>query len=104
MGARTKFTTDEARLLGSMLGIVWATSRFDVDSFRRGLGVELEHGSRDPRTDVTHDDPVLTAKIALAHLRELPDYYERLARMEAEGRAELGLAPEGSEKRMEVAI
>lgn len=46
------------------------------------MNVELEHGSRDPATDVTGDDPVLTAKIARAHLEELPDYYARLRRME----------------------
>ena len=49
-----------------------------------GLGIELEHGRRDPATNVTNDDPVVTGKIALAHLRELPDYYTRLADMEAE--------------------
>jgi len=54
-----------------------------------GLEVELEHGTRDPETNVTGDDPILTGKIALAHLREFPDYYTRLAVMEAEaeGRA-----------------
>jgi hypothetical protein len=51
------------------------------------MDVELEHGTRDPETDVTGDDPLLTGKIALAHLREFPDYYPRLARMEAEGEA-----------------
>jgi hypothetical protein len=48
--------------------------------------VELEHGGRDPRTDVTHDDPVVTAKIALAHLNEFPDYYTRLDKMEEEAK------------------
>jgi len=49
-----------------------------------GLEVELEHGARDPETNVTHDDPLLTGKIALAHLNEFPDYYTRLAKMEKE--------------------
>jgi hypothetical protein len=49
-----------------------------------GLGVELEHGSHDPQTDVTGDDPIMTGKIALAHLKEFPDYYTRLGKMEAE--------------------
>lgn len=82
-----RFTASEARALGERLGIDWASSPFDVEQFRAGLEVELEHGAHDPETDVTGDDPLLTGKIALAHLRELPDYYTRLARMEAEGEA-----------------
>ncbi|MET0939512.1 MAG: DUF5661 family protein [Gaiellaceae bacterium] len=78
------FTTNDARSVGERLGIDWATSAFDLEQFRAGMDVELEHGTRDPDTDVTGDDPLLTGKIALAHLRELPDYYTRLARMEAE--------------------
>jgi hypothetical protein len=85
---RTKFTKDEARLLGTMLGVGWDDSPFAVEQFRQGLDVELEHGRGAWNTNVTDDDPVLTAKIALAHLRELPDYYTRLARMEADGEAE----------------
>jgi hypothetical protein len=57
---------------------------FSVDQFRRGMEVELEHGRRDPETDVTHDDPLVTGKIAWAHLKEMADYYDRLAVMEAE--------------------
>ena len=79
------FTTDDARSIGEQLGIDWASSPFDVEQFRAGMDVELEHGTHDPETNVTGDDPLLTGKIALAHLRELPDYYTRLARMEAEG-------------------
>lgn len=79
------FTTNDARLIGAQLGIDWTSSPFEVEQFRAGMDVELEHGTRDPDTDVTGDDPLLTGKIALAHLRELPDYYTRLARMEAEG-------------------
>jgi Protein of unknown function (DUF5661) len=86
MGNAT-FTTNDARSVGEQLGIDWASSPFDIEQFRAGMDVELEHGTRDPDTDVTGDDPVLTGKIALAHLRELPDYYARLARMEAEGEA-----------------
>jgi Protein of unknown function (DUF5661) len=75
-------TIDEARRVGDEIGVDW--SRFDLEQFRRGMDVELEHGSRDPQTDVTHDDPIVTGKIALAHMKEFPDYYERLERMEAE--------------------
>jgi hypothetical protein len=66
------------------LGIDW--SRFDVEQFRMGLDVELEHGLRDPSTDVTGNDPVLTGKVALAHLNEFADYYTRLAKMESEAK------------------
>jgi hypothetical protein len=86
MGNET-FTTNDARSIGEQLGIDWASSTFDIEQFRAGMDVELEHGTRDPNTDVTGDDPLLTGKIALAHLRELPDYYTRVARMEAEEEA-----------------
>lgn len=83
--ADQNFTADEARSIGEQLGVDWTSSPFDVDQFRAGMDVELEHGTRDPDTDVTGNDPLLTGRIALAHLRELLDYYTRLARMEAEG-------------------
>ena len=85
MKTRISFTREEARSLGAMLGVRWEESPFDVEQLRQGLDVELEHGRRDAITNVTNDDSLLTAKISLAHLRELPDYYTRLARMEAEG-------------------
>ena len=81
---RNESTTDDARSVGLGLGIDWETSPFDVEQFHAGMVVELEHGGRDADTNVTGDDALLTGKIALAHLRELPDYYTRLARMEAE--------------------
>lgn len=77
-----RFSLEEARRIGESLGVDW--SRFDVEQFRMGMDVELEHGRRDPATDVTHDDALTTGKIALAHLNEYPDYYTRLAKMEAE--------------------
>jgi hypothetical protein len=75
----------KARKTGDELGVDW--SWIEPEEFRRGMEVELEHGRRDPATDVTGDDLLLTGKIALAHLKELPDYYTRLARMEEEGKA-----------------
>ena len=78
------FSTDRARELGERIGIDWDRSRFDAEQFRMGLEVELEHGSRDPETNVSDDDEITTGKIARAHLNEFPDYYTRLARMEAE--------------------
>jgi hypothetical protein len=76
------FTIEEAKRIGEALGIDW--SKFDVEQFRMGLNVELEHGKRDSSTNVTQDDEVLTGKIALAHLNEIPDYYARLQKMETE--------------------
>ena len=78
------FSTDKARSIGERIGIDWDSSPFDVEQFRMGLDVELEHGARDPATNVTDDDEITTGKIARAHLNEFPDYYTRLARMEAE--------------------
>jgi hypothetical protein len=84
MSAEPRFTADQAREAGERIGIDWASSRFDVEQFRMGMDVELEHGTQDLETDVTGDDVVVTAKIARAHLNEFPDYYTRLATMEAE--------------------
>jgi len=82
-----QFTREEARAIGERIGIDWAAGDVDLEQFRMGLAVELEHGSQDPATDVTHDDETITGKIALAYLREISDYYTRLAAMEqdAEG-------------------
>jgi hypothetical protein len=80
VSAEKHFTTEQARAIGEALGIDW--SEFDVEQFRIGLDVELEHGRRDPTTDVTGDDPMTTGRIALAHLKEFGDYYTRLTRME----------------------
>jgi len=79
------FTADEARAIGESIGADW--SSVSLDELRIGLSVELEHGTRDPQTDVTHDDLALTGKIALAHLKEIPDYYTRLKNMEADAGA-----------------
>jgi Protein of unknown function (DUF5661) len=80
-----RFTTQEARQVAEALGLDLGQESFDIEQFRMGMDVELEHGRRDPQTNVTNDDPLTTGKIALAHLRELPDYYTRLAAMEGEG-------------------
>lgn len=87
--AHASFDTAEALEVGTTLGIDFDAEPFTLDEFRNGMNVELEHGQRDPETNVTGDDPVITGKIALAHLREMPDYYVRLARMEAEAEAEM---------------
>jgi len=78
------FTAKEAKKIGEELGIGW--SEFDVEQFRIGMDVELEHGKISPATNVTNDDPMLTGKIALAHLNEFSDYYDRLEEMEEEAK------------------
>jgi hypothetical protein len=78
------FTAEQARTIGEALGIDW--SEFDIEEYRRGMDVELEHGKHDPATNVTNDDPLTTGKIALAHLKEFPDYYTRLEKMEEEAK------------------
>jgi hypothetical protein len=76
------FTSRQAKEIGDKLGITW--KKYDVEQFRMGMDVELEHGLVDPHTNVTNDDPLMTGKIALAHLNEIDDYYTRLYKMEAE--------------------
>jgi hypothetical protein len=85
MAEKRRISAGEARNVGSNLGIDW--SRVAVEQFRRGLEVELEHGARDPETNVTNDDMIMTGKIAWAHLKEFPDYYTRLDQLEAEADA-----------------
>ncbi|MFH1492933.1 MAG: DUF5661 family protein [Candidatus Omnitrophota bacterium] len=82
MSSKKSFSFEEAKKIGEQLGIIW--DKFDVEQFRQGMDVELEHGLRAPATNVTKDDPLTTGKIALAHLTEFPDYYTRLGKMEKE--------------------
>ena len=85
MTTKQTFTAEQAKQIGEQLGIDW--SKFDVEQFRYGMDVELEHGLVDPHTNVSNDDPLTTGKIALAHLNEFPDYYTRLKKMEDEAEA-----------------
>ena len=82
MTAKKTFSTEEATSIGGKLGLDW--SKFDVEQFRMGMDVEMEHGLIHPETNVTNDDPLATGKIALAHLNEFADYYTRLEKMEKE--------------------
>ncbi len=77
-----EFTTEQAKSIGDQLGIDW--SKIDLEQFRMGLAVESEHGSKDPETNVTNDDMLVTGKIAWAHLKEMGDYYTRLQKMESD--------------------
>ena len=85
MSKKRNFTLAQVKAIAEQLGIRW--DKFDLKQFRTGLAVELEHGAVNPKTDVTNDNPLLTGKIALAHLTEFPDYYTRLAKMEAEAKS-----------------
>jgi hypothetical protein len=93
MSAKREFSAEEARRIGEALGIEW--DRISLEEFRAGLRVELEHGTRDPETNVTNDDEILTGKIALAHLREFPDYYSRLDQLEKDAEAYWAKTPKG---------
>jgi hypothetical protein len=79
---RRGFNLEQAAAVAQTIGVDLGEEKIDLPELARGMEIELEHGRRDPQTDVTHDDPIITGKIALAHLREFPDYYERLAQME----------------------
>ena len=92
MSEKKVFSEEQAKSVGAQIGIDWEHAPFDVEQFRAGMDVELEHGSRDPKTDVTGSDPIITGKIALAHLNEFPDYYTRLEAMENEAARFHGLA------------
>jgi hypothetical protein len=90
MTARKSFRAEEARRVGEQIGIDWASAPFDVEQFRRGMDVELEHGAARPAHERDSRDPIVTGKIALAHLNEFADYYTRLERMEEEAKREQG--------------
>ena len=83
---KRRTTSEEAPRIGDAIGV--DRNRRELEQFRAGMDVEFEHGSHDPQTDVTHDDPILTGKIALAHMKEFPDYYDRLERMERKAKRE----------------
>ncbi|MEQ8471899.1 MAG: DUF5661 family protein [Marinoscillum sp.] len=80
-----KFTLKDAERIGHALHIDWQD--VNLEEFLIGLNVELEHGTRYLETNVTGDDELMTGKIAWAHLKEFPDYYTRLERMEREAEA-----------------
>ena len=80
MSPKKQFTPEHARRIGDSIGADW--TKIPLEQFRLGLAVEMEHGAHDPQTNVTNDDEILTGKIALAHLKEYPDYYDRLVELE----------------------
>jgi hypothetical protein len=83
---KKEFSLEDAKEIARRLGINFSNEKFDIEQFKKGLAVELEHGKISPETNVTNDNPILTGKIALAHLREFPDYYTRLDVLEEEAK------------------
>ncbi|WP_428910010.1 DUF5661 family protein [Niallia sp. Krafla_26] len=80
------FSKEEAAAIALLLGVDFHKSKFDLEEFWMGVNTELEHGKISSQTNVTGDDPILTGKIALAHLNEFPDYYKRLKVLEKEAK------------------
>ena len=89
---RVRFETDEAFTTAQELGLDFHHETFGLEEFRKGMDMELVHGRCNLVTDVTHSDPVRTAKLVLAHLRKRPDYYTRLVEYDESCRPGL---PEG---------
>ena len=89
---KTNFTKEEAAAIALLLGIDFNKSKFNLDEFWMGVNTELEHGIISSLTNVTDDDPIITGKIALAHLNEFPDYYKRLKVLEEEAKTYWNMA------------
>jgi hypothetical protein len=86
MSSKRQISVKEAVAVGTQLGLDW--TQIDLEQFRQGLEIELEHGAQDPETNVTGDSLLLTGKIAWAHLKEIRDYYTRLNRLEVEAKSQ----------------
>jgi len=87
--SKKEFTIEEVKIIAEQIGVNFNETDFTIEDFKNGMNVELEHGARDPETNVTNDDPVVTGKIALAHLKEFGDYYVRLDKMEKEAEGKI---------------
>jgi hypothetical protein len=72
----SKVSSDEAKMILSEINV--EKMNVDIDEFRRGLEVELEHGLMFKDANVTNNHPILTGKIVLAHLKESSYYYKLL--------------------------
>lgn len=78
-----KFTSEQAKDMAEKLNVDFQTAGFTLEEFLEGMNIELEHGTVDTATNVTNDDPLITAKIAMAHLNESPLYYNEDIGLEA---------------------
>ena len=72
-----EFSLEEAINLAKILGVDFKNVEYSAAMFLSGLHVELEHGLTASETNVTNDDPLITAKIVLAHLNENSLYYDK---------------------------
>lgn len=84
---RISFTSEDAKDIARKIGIDFTKEKFDLNEFTMGINVELEHGTKFLKSNITNNDPILTGKIAYAHLLEFPDYYTRLKKFESEAKA-----------------
>ncbi|MCI8445030.1 MAG: hypothetical protein HFG15_01195 [Bacilli bacterium] len=66
---------NDAIYIASVLGVTF--DQYTIEEFLTGINIELEHGTVNPKTNVTNDNLITTAKIALAHLNEFPNYYNK---------------------------
>lgn len=78
------FSKEEAQIIADAIGVDFSKAKFNLEDFQHGLRVELEHGDRDPETDVVHHNYLSVGRIAWAHLKEDPRYYNKLAKVESE--------------------
>lgn len=84
-----QFTAEDAQKAAQAIGVNFEKEDFNLNDFTQGMNIELEHGLCDSETNVTNDNPIVTGKIALAHLNEFGDYYERLEIMEKEAEGKI---------------
>ncbi len=80
---KKNLTDNIAHAIGIIVGIDWDNVKFTPIDLKEGMFIEYEHGSKDTDTNITNDDPIITAKIAWAHLKENPEYYQLLRKVEA---------------------
>ena len=69
------FNINDAIYAANILGVTF--DKYTIEEFLDGINIELEHGLINPKTNVTNNNLIITAKIALAHLNEFPNYYNK---------------------------
>lgn len=69
------FNMTDALYAAALLNVKF--DKFTKEEFLDGINIELEHGFVNPETNVTNNDLITTSKIALAHLNEFPNYYNK---------------------------
>ena len=69
------FNLQDVIYVAKILNITF--DKFTPEEFLDGINIELEHGTINNKTNVTNNNLLVTAKIALAHLNEFPNYYNK---------------------------